>query len=132
MQAVLVRYTVGLPLPGSPELVYFENKNITDFLKRYEDMCEDSAISEVERIRRLPRYCEMLVGQTLQGLDSYSAKKWDPLVEELKKKYKAGDYPWGDFDCLYRPIRPIVGILFSAKKVWIRVVVVSCSGAQSS
>lgn len=81
-------------------------------------MCEDNGLTEAEKIRRLSRYCEMLVGQTLQGLNNYAAKKWDPLVKEIKKKYKAGDYSWGDFDCLYRPIfdKPCCGNTLFGKK----------------
>lgn len=34
MQAVPAGYTLALPLPGSPGSVFFEGKNVTDFLDR--------------------------------------------------------------------------------------------------
>lgn len=50
-------YFVTMPQPGSSEIPYFEDKNITEFLTRYEDMCMDFRVNKDNMIRRLPRYC---------------------------------------------------------------------------
>lgn len=56
-----------------------------------ENMCDEYSVAEAKKLRRLPRYCEMLVGQTIMSLDSYVAKDWTALLKELKKEYKSGD-----------------------------------------
>lgn len=84
-------FLMTMPQPGTAGIPYFEGKNITEFLTRYEDMCEDYHVKTAEKIRRLPRYCEMLIGQTISSLEEFTDRRWDALVKVLKKEYRAED-----------------------------------------
>lgn len=84
-------FLMTMPQPGTAGIPYFEGKNITEFLTRYDDMCEDYHVKTAEKIRRLPRYCEMLIGQTISSLEEFTDHKWEALVKALKKEYRAGD-----------------------------------------
>ena len=40
--------------PGAPDSPFFERANISEFLERFENMCDDYQMSTPEKIRRLP------------------------------------------------------------------------------
>ena len=80
-----------MPQPGTPGTPFFQGKNVSEFLSRYEDMCEDYHVGNNEKIRRLPRYCDMLIGQTIESLPDFVERRWTQLSKVMKKEYKAGD-----------------------------------------
>ena len=74
--------------PGAP---LFTEINITDFLKRFEDMTTDCGLSDNRKIQRVQKYCEFGIAQRIQDLDSYEEKDWKGLMKEMKTIYKDGD-----------------------------------------
>jgi hypothetical protein len=42
------------------ETLYFDDYNITKFLDRYVDLCQDYDLEKREKIRRLSRYCDLI------------------------------------------------------------------------
>ena len=84
-------FVMTMPQPGTPGTPFFQGKNVSEFLSRYEDMCEDYHVGNNERIRRLPRYCDMLIGQTIESLPDFVERRWTQLSKVMKKEYKAGD-----------------------------------------
>lgn len=55
-----------MPYPGTTGTPYFKGANITSFLDRYEDLCSECGLRTDEMINRLPRYCEMMIEQTVE------------------------------------------------------------------
>lgn len=47
-------YIMPMPYPGAPGSPFFERANVTEFLERYENMCEDYRISLVEKSAAYP------------------------------------------------------------------------------
>ena len=56
-------YVTPMPYPGAPGSLFFEGANISEFLERFENMCDDYRMSTSEKIRRLPWYCRMFTAQ---------------------------------------------------------------------
>lgn len=80
-----------MPFPGTPGAPYFDGKNVTDFLNRYEDMCNDFRVEESERLKRLPRYCEEITKDYVTGLTEYEEEDYSGLKKILLKDYKFAD-----------------------------------------
>lgn len=49
-----------MPFSGTPGVPYFDGRNVTDFIKNNENMCLNHHVSEYDRYRRMPKYCEIL------------------------------------------------------------------------
>ncbi len=45
-----------MPLPHTPKASLFTETNITDFLKRFEDMATNYGLSDNRKIRRVQKY----------------------------------------------------------------------------
>lgn len=85
-------YFMTMPQPGSSDIFYFEGKNIIEFLVRYDDMCSNFRVTIVNKIQRLPRYCDMLIENSIEGLPKYKERKWSELRKLLLRDYKASDF----------------------------------------
>ena len=82
---------IVMPYQGSPGTLFFEGANISDFLDRYSRMCSDYRISEKEKIRRLPWYCEMFTGKYIETLIGTSGTTWSTLRKVLREEYRDQD-----------------------------------------
>ncbi|KAL8811791.1 MAG: hypothetical protein Q9200_001523 [Gallowayella weberi] len=79
---------VPMPLPGTQGVPFFNGQNATDFLSRFEDLCDDYRQSTSERFRRLPRYCETAHADTIKSLPEYEDKTdWAKLKKAVLKEY---------------------------------------------
>ena len=52
--ASFLAYKAVMPLPGTPGAPHFDGTNVTEFLERYEEICDDHRLGTVERLKRLP------------------------------------------------------------------------------
>ena len=84
-------YIPMMPPPGALGTPFFEGANVTEFLERYEDQCEDARLTERERVRRLPRYCTLPVGQYVKAMDGWSSGNWDQLKDAMLSEYRDTD-----------------------------------------
>ena len=84
-------YIMPLPYPGAPGSPFFDGANVTEFLERYENMCEDYRVSLAEKIRRLPLYGEMFTARHVKSVIGFSGSDWTKISKELKKEYKDQD-----------------------------------------
>ena len=60
--------------PGSSGAPYFQEKNITAFLKGYENLCSDYRLSEAVMLKRLPRYCDIMTAKRVKFMLKYFIK----------------------------------------------------------
>ncbi|KAJ5037186.1 uncharacterized protein L3040_007366 [Drepanopeziza brunnea f. sp. 'multigermtubi'] len=67
--------TTRMPLPGAPRAPCFSGANITDFIEKYEETCEDFGILQDDRFIKLPRYCDNPRKEVIKSLLEWKAKK---------------------------------------------------------
>jgi hypothetical protein len=84
-------WAFSMPYPGSPGTPYFDGYNVTEFLERFSDLCSDYALEEGEKIRRLPRYCDVLNEQYVKSVIDTNLNGWKSLVKTLRRDYKDRD-----------------------------------------
>lgn len=84
-------YVTPMPYPGSPGSPFFEGANVSEFLERFEDMCDDYRMSTSEKIRRLPWYCEIFTARHIKSVIGFSGLDWAKICTNLKKEYKDQD-----------------------------------------
>ncbi|MGI4816393.1 MAG: hypothetical protein ACRYE7_00135, partial [Janthinobacterium lividum] len=82
--------TSAMPHPGTPGAPRFDGANISEFLGRYNDQCEDAGLTEAERLRRLPRYCGSIIGQYIKNLPEFT-QSWGALERVLLVQYRRAD-----------------------------------------
>jgi Protein of unknown function (DUF4100) len=80
-----INYRYGvMPRPGQPGALYFDNTNITEFLRRWDNECEDFGLTDPQKCTRLPDYCTPETKDTIELLSGYKSKNWTTLQSELK------------------------------------------------
>ena len=47
-------FFMTMPYLGTSEILYFDGRNVTDFLDRFSDLCADYKLLNEEKMRRLP------------------------------------------------------------------------------
>ncbi len=70
---------------------YFEEKNMTDFLERYEDFCDDYELNQIDWSRKLSKYCNKIIDDSIKTMIKYIDFNWQELKKMMKKKYKKDD-----------------------------------------
>jgi hypothetical protein len=73
------------------ETFLFDDYNITKFLNRYVDLCQNYDLEKKEKIRRLLRYCDLINEQYVRVVISANVSKWKELCKTLCKNYKNKD-----------------------------------------
>jgi hypothetical protein len=51
------------------ETSFFDEINVIDFLNRYENLCNDFRLENAKKARRLSRYCDVLIDQSMKIID---------------------------------------------------------------
>ncbi len=85
------RYLAVMPVPGTPGAPFFEGANVTEFLERYGDQCEDAALKDSDKVKRLPRYCSLSIGQYIKTLPEWIGRNWEELSAVMEEEYKDQD-----------------------------------------
>jgi hypothetical protein len=80
-----------MPPPRTPSSPMFKGANVTEFLKRYEDLCSDYYVSASDRFARLPRYCIQPIAETIKSLKEWKDKDYAALKKVLLAEYKNND-----------------------------------------
>ncbi len=70
---------------------YFEEKNMIDFLERYEDFCDDYELNQIDWFRNLSRYCNKIINDSIKTMIKYINFNWQELKKIMKKKYEKDD-----------------------------------------
>jgi hypothetical protein len=73
---------------GSP---MFEGANVTEFLKRYEDLCSDYWVLDDDKLTRLPRYCIQPIAETIKLLKEWKSHDYTTLRKALRTEYRNND-----------------------------------------
>jgi hypothetical protein len=73
-----------MPRFGQPGALFFDNANVTEFLRRWNIECEDYGLTDIQKCIRLPDYCTAKTKDVIEILDGYKQNNWTKLQEELK------------------------------------------------
>jgi hypothetical protein len=69
---------------SQPGALFFDNANVTEFLRRWNIECEDYGLTDIQKCVRLPDYCTAKTKDLIEILDGYKQNNWTKLQEELK------------------------------------------------
>ena len=84
-------FVTPMPAPGTPGAPHFDGTNISDFLELWQDVCIDHGYTEEEGVRRISRYCSPIIRLSVEALDDWINRKWEPLKATLLKEYISQD-----------------------------------------
>jgi len=73
-----------MPRPGQAGAPFFDNTNVTEFLRGWNLECEDFGLTDRRKCARLPDYCTPKTKDVVELLDGYKAFNWTRLQEQLK------------------------------------------------
>ena len=48
------------------DALYFNDQNITNFLNKYENFVFNFKLIEIEKMKQLSRYCEIIIAQSIK------------------------------------------------------------------
>ena len=82
--STIIRSAGVMPRPGQPGAPFFDNTNVTEFLRRWNLECEDFGLTDRQKCARLPDYCTPKTKDVVELLDGYKNSNWARLQEELK------------------------------------------------
>ncbi len=84
-------YVTLILYSGAPGSWFFEGANISEFLEKFENMCDDYRMSTSEKICPLPWYCEMFTAWHVRSIIGFSGLDWIKICASPKKEYKDRD-----------------------------------------
>ena len=85
------KYIVSMSLSGINGASYFQDQNVSDFLNRFDFMCENYELFEVDRIKRFLWYCEKTIDEYLRMLTKFNDEFWQEVKKVLRKEYEEQD-----------------------------------------
>ena len=70
----------------------FDGKNVSKFLRKYEEFTNNYEFTDEQRARRVTNYVSRdRYIDAIQKLDGYKKKDWNALKKEIKEEFKKGD-----------------------------------------
>ena len=85
---LVARYMILMSASDSHDALYFKRKNITKFLKRFDEQCQKRCVNNIDKFRKLPRYCEKLINNFVKIIFVWVNQNWKKLIQMMKKKYE--------------------------------------------
>ena len=83
-----ISYHFGvMPRPDQPGALHFDNTNISEFLHRWNNECEDFGLIDSQKCTRLSDYCISETKDTIELLFGYKDSNWTTLQSELKSLF---------------------------------------------
>jgi hypothetical protein len=73
------------------ETFFFDEYNITEFLNRYANLCQNYDLEKRKKIRRLLRYCDFINEQYVRVVVNANVLDWKELCKILCRNYKSKD-----------------------------------------
>ncbi|MCJ1427048.1 hypothetical protein MMC29_004951 [Sticta canariensis] len=85
------QFIMAMPYPGTPGAPFFDGRNVTEFLDRFSDLCTGYKLSDAEKMRRLPRYCDMRIGQSIEFIQEWHERNWEKFRKLLCEEFESAD-----------------------------------------
>src|SRR5579859_2772581 len=88
-----VVYHFRMPRPGEAGTLFFDKTNVSEFLKRWEEECEEVGYTDAQKCVKLPAYCAEDTRIAIRNLKGYEEKSWAKMCGEMKDLFQAHDRP---------------------------------------
>jgi hypothetical protein len=85
---MLFRWLIIMFAFETSEASLFHDYNITKFLNRYVDLCQNYDLEKRKKIRRLSRYCDLINEQYVRVVINANVSKWKEFCKTFCKDYK--------------------------------------------
>src|SRR5579859_4233602 len=86
-------YHFRMPRPGEAGALFFDKTNVSEFLKRWEEECEEVGYTDAQKCVKLPAYCAEETRIAIRNLGGFEEKSWVRLCGEMKDLFQAHDRP---------------------------------------
>ena len=80
-----------MPYLGILKTPYFDGQNVTDFLDHFSDLYVDYKLSDKEKIKQFPWYCDMRISQSIKTIQEWQDRDWKRFQKLLCKEYESAD-----------------------------------------
>ena len=80
-----------MPLPGSEGMPLFDGTNVTEFLDRYDDTCNEHFVEGDDKLNKLPRYCTPNIRDAIKSMKEWKLKDYSILRKAMLLEYKEYD-----------------------------------------
>src|SRR5579859_5333975 len=71
-----VVYHFRMPRPGEAGALFFDKTNVSEFLKRWEEECEEVGYTDAQKCVKLPAYCAEETQIAIRNLGGFEEKSW--------------------------------------------------------
>ena len=71
-----LKYLTFMSLLETSRVSYFEEKNMIDFLERYENFCDDYELNQIDWFCKLSRYCNKIIDDNIKTMIEYINFNW--------------------------------------------------------
>jgi hypothetical protein len=85
---MLSRWLIIMFASETFETFFFDEYNITKFLDRYANLCQNYDLEKRKKIRRLLRYCDLINEQYVRVVVNANVFDWKELCKTLCRDYK--------------------------------------------
>ena len=89
--SMATHYVVPMPAPGSPGAPHFIGNNVTEFMERFKEQCDEHGVQGPDVFKKLPRYCEKTIGDFVKTMPEWLEGNWLELCVVMKKEYARRD-----------------------------------------
>src|SRR5579859_75902 len=86
-------YHFRMPRPGEAGALFFDKTNVTEFLKQWEEECDEVGYTDAQKCVKLPAYCVKDTQIAIRNLKGYEEKSWAKMCGEMKDLFQAHDRP---------------------------------------
>ena len=91
IMSATVRYIMFMLAPGSSKTLHFDEHNITKFLKRFEEQCDEYEVIEKKQWIKLFYYYVRFIAEFMKTSSSYVNRSWKIFEKKMWKEYKDQD-----------------------------------------
>jgi hypothetical protein len=89
---MLFRWLIIMFASETFETLLFDEYNITKFLDRYVDLCQNYDLEKKKKIRRLLRYCDFINEQYVRAVINANVFEWKEFCKTFCRNYKDKDF----------------------------------------
>jgi len=86
-------YHFRMPRPGEAGALYFDKANVTEFLRRWEEECEEVGYTDQQKCTKLPAYCAEDIRIAIKSMVGYEIKSWETMAGEMRDLFRTYDRP---------------------------------------
>ena len=83
-----VRYIIFMLASRSSKVLHFDEHNITKFLERFEEQCDEYEIIEKKQWIKFFCYCIKFIAEFMKIFSSYVDRNWKVFEKKMRKEYK--------------------------------------------